>query len=76
MEVVRAVMKSTEVPRSASLEHAPNVGCDKQRAGTPIYYATLFHHLGINVDRTTIADNNGRPQYLVEDGGKVMPEVV
>ena len=37
LEVVRAVMKSTEVPRSASLEHAQTVGCDKQRAGTPIY---------------------------------------
>jgi len=32
-----------------------------------------FH---INVDRTTIADNNGRPQDLIEDGGKVMPELV
>ena len=39
-------------------------------------YATLFHHMGISVDQTTIADHNGRPQYLVEDGGKVMQELV
>jgi hypothetical protein len=39
-------------------------------------YATLFHHLGIDINQTTIADNNGRPQYLVENGGKVMPELV
>ncbi len=39
-------------------------------------YATLFHHLGIEVDHTTITDNNGRPTYLVAEGGKVMPELV
>jgi hypothetical protein len=29
-------------------------------------FATLYHTLGINVVDTTIRDNNGRPQYLVE----------
>ncbi|HUP80082.1 MAG TPA: DUF1501 domain-containing protein, partial [Pirellula sp.] len=39
-------------------------------------YATLFHHLGINVDQTTITDHNGRPQYFVEDDGKVLRELI
>ncbi len=38
-------------------------------------YATLFHHLGIDVEQTTINDHNGRPQYLVEDG-KAMLELI
>lgn len=29
-------------------------------------FATLYKNLGINVASTTIPDNNGRPQYLVE----------
>lgn len=29
-------------------------------------FATLYHTLGINVKETTILDNNGRPQYLVD----------
>jgi hypothetical protein len=39
-------------------------------------HATLFQHLGIPVSSTTITDNTGRPQYLVEDGGKPLPELV
>ena len=39
-------------------------------------YATLFHHLGISIEQTTITDHNGRPQYLVEDGGKVIQELI
>ena len=29
-------------------------------------FATLYHNLGIDVAKTTIADPNGRPQYLVD----------
>ena len=29
--------------------------------------ATIYHHLGIDLDRTTVPDLNGRPRYLVED---------
>jgi len=29
-------------------------------------FATLYHNLGIDVATTTIADNNGRPQYLID----------
>ena len=39
-------------------------------------FATLYHNLGIDVNRTTIPDLNGRPQYLVEDNAQPMREVV
>ena len=39
-------------------------------------YATLYHNLGIDVSQTTIADLNGRPQYLVEDNALPLPELV
>ena len=29
-------------------------------------FATVYRNLGINVASTTIPDNNGRPQYLVD----------
>lgn len=29
-------------------------------------FATIYHNLGIDVANTTIPDNNGRPQYLVD----------
>lgn len=29
-------------------------------------FATVYHNLGIDVDNTTIPDNSGRPQYLVD----------
>ena len=36
----------------------------------PVHYqdvfATLYHQLGIDVNSTTIPDNSGRPQYLVD----------
>lgn len=39
-------------------------------------YATLFKHLGIDTQSVTIPDHNGRPQYLVEDGAKVLHELI
>jgi hypothetical protein len=39
-------------------------------------YATLYHNLGIDVSKTTINDLAGRPQYLVEDQGQPMRELV
>ena len=45
----------------------------------PVYFgevfATLYHNLGIDVSRTTVADLSGRPQYLV-DGHQPMRELV
>ncbi|HLN32505.1 MAG TPA: DUF1501 domain-containing protein [Gemmataceae bacterium] len=39
-------------------------------------FATLYHNLGINADRTTTQDLNGRPQYLVEDQAQPLKELV
>ena len=66
------------------MRHGQVIGATDRIAGEAIsrpvtfgeVYATLFHHLGIGVDQTTIADNSGRPQYLVADGGKVMRELI
>jgi hypothetical protein len=38
-------------------------------------FATLYHNLGIDVSKTTVADLSGRPQYLV-DGHQPMRELV
>jgi hypothetical protein len=39
-------------------------------------FATLYHNLGIDPNRTTIPDLSGRPQYLVDDNRLPMPELV
>jgi hypothetical protein len=39
-------------------------------------YATLYHNLGIDVERTTLNDLNGRPQYLVENGARPLRELI
>ncbi len=39
-------------------------------------YATLYRNLGIDTDQTTLPDLNGRPQYLVEDSAKPLPELI
>jgi hypothetical protein len=39
-------------------------------------FATLHHNLGIDVNRATITDLTGRPQYLVEDNAQPMAELV
>ncbi len=41
----------------------------------PEVFATLYHALGIDPNRTTVADLGGRPQYLV-DRHQPMPELV
>jgi hypothetical protein len=38
-------------------------------------YATLYRHLGIDVNRATLPDLSGRPQYLVEDHAQPLPEL-
>ncbi len=67
-----------------TMQHGQVIGATDRLAGEAVarpvtfgeVYATLFHHLGIDVHQTTITDLNGRPQYLVEDHAKVMPELV
>jgi len=39
-------------------------------------FATLYRNLGIDVNRSTIPDLNGRPQYLAEDNAEPMRELV
>lgn len=39
-------------------------------------FATLYHNLGIDVNRVTINDLAGRPQYLVDGGCQPMKELV
>lgn len=66
------------------LKHGQVIGATDRIAGEVVsrpvtfgeVYATLFHHLGVDVQQATIADNNGRPQYLVEGDGKVLPELI
>jgi hypothetical protein len=60
------------------------IGATDRLGGEPIdrpvlfqeVFATLYHHLGIDVRQATIADLNGRPQYLVEQGVQPMKELV
>jgi uncharacterized protein (DUF1501 family) len=67
-----------------SLRHGQVIGATDRIAGEAIarpvtfgeVYATLFHHMGIDPGQTTITDLNGRPQYLVEDSARPMPELV
>jgi hypothetical protein len=40
-------------------------------------FATLYNRLGIDIDRVTIQDRSGRPQYLVDHNTyRPMPELV
>ncbi len=39
-------------------------------------FATLYHCLGIDIDKATVPDLSGRPQFLVEPGCRPMPELV
>lgn len=67
-----------------SMRHGQMIGATDRIGGEAVsrpvtfgqVYATLFHHLGIDVTQTTITDLNGRPQYLVEGAAKPMPELV
>jgi hypothetical protein len=39
-------------------------------------FATLYHCLGVDVNKATVPDLGGRPQYLVPDGAQPMKELV
>ena len=66
------------------MRHGQVIGATDRIAGEAIarpvtfgdVYATLFHHLGVDVGRTTITDLNGRPQYLVEDNAHPIAELI
>ncbi len=65
-------------------KHGQVIGATDRIAGEAVsrpvtfgeVYATLFRHLGIDVDQTTITDNSGRPQYLVENNGQPLRELI
>lgn len=65
-------------------KHGQVIGATDRIAGEAVsrpvtygeVYATLFRHLGIDLDKTTITDNGGRPQYLVENDAKPLRELV
>jgi hypothetical protein len=39
-------------------------------------FATLYHNLGLDVNKVTVPDLAGRPQFLVENGLQPMPELI
>ena len=39
-------------------------------------FATLYHNLGLDVNKINLNDLSGRPQFLVEDGAQPMKELV
>ncbi len=55
------------------------IGKTDRQAGAPTerpihfkdVFATLYHNLGIDASKTTIADTNGRPQYLLDVGDPI-----
>ena len=42
----------------------------------PELFATLYHNMGIDTEQTTLVDFSGRPQYLVEDHARPLPELI
>jgi len=38
-------------------------------------FATLYHHLGIDIQSATVTDLNGRPQYLLDSGVRPIDEL-
>jgi hypothetical protein len=39
-------------------------------------FATLYHNLGIDVNKATVTDLSGRPQFLVDNGAQPIRELV
>ncbi len=60
------------------------IGATDRLAGEPVnrpvsfqeVFATLYHHLGIDVRHATIPDLAGRPQFLVDNGVEPMRELI
>ncbi|MFM1770600.1 MAG: hypothetical protein RJA22_3129, partial [Verrucomicrobiota bacterium] len=66
------------------LRHGQVIGATDRLGGEAVerpvrfgeVHATLYHALGIDVNKVTLPDLTGRPQYLVEDGLQPMRELV
>ncbi len=60
------------------------IGATDRHAAEPVdrpvtfgeLFATVYHNLGIDVETATVTDLQGRPQYLVPDGARPLPELV
>ena len=60
------------------------IGATDRLGGEPVerpvtfgeIFATLYHNLGIDTSSVTLPDLAGRPQYLVENHARPMPELV
>jgi hypothetical protein len=65
------------------MNHGQMIGASDKHAAEPAdrpvhmgeVHATLFRHMGLDPNATTISDLTGRPQYLV-DGWKPLPELI
>ncbi len=66
------------------MNHGQVIGATDKLAGEAIerpvrfgeVFATLYQRLGIDVNKVTLDDHAGRPQYLVPDGLQPMAELV
>ncbi len=66
------------------MRHGQVIGATDRLGGEPTerpvrfgeVFATLYHNLGIDVNKTTVDDLTGRPQYLVEPGCEPMKELI
>ena len=66
------------------MRHGQVIGATDRLGGEPTerpvrfgeLFATMYHHLGIDVESATVTDLFGRPQYLVDDGCHPLPELI
>lgn len=66
------------------MTHGQVIGATDAKAGEAVdrpvkfgdVFATLYTAMGINVQTTTVSDLSGRPRYLVDEGAKVLPELI
>ena len=65
------------------MNHGQMIGASDKHAAEPAdrpvhmgeVHATLYQHMGLDPNATTISDLTGRPQFLV-DGWKPLPELI
>jgi hypothetical protein len=66
------------------MNHGQVIGATDKLAGEAIdrpvafgeVFATLYRHLGIDVNKATLNDFSGRPQYLIDGGHQPMAELI
>jgi hypothetical protein len=74
---------TTALLAGGGMRHGQVVGATDRLGGEPSerpirfgeVFATLYHSLGIDVNKVTIPDLTGRPQFLVGDGLQPMKEL-